>query len=160
MNGKDNVYEFLNQHQISYQYHEHVPVFTVEQAKELDISFEGTQCKNLFLRNKKGNKYYLLILEEHEDVKLLELSHILKESRLSFASPERLYGCMKVEPGAVGAFGLLNDRDNKVTVVLGRDLRKHKRITFHPNVNDATLAIAYEDFEKMLVILEKTIIQI
>lgn len=157
MTEKEKAYHFLKGHKIAYRVYEHESVYTVQDAKNLNLSFAGTQCKNLFLKNKKGNRYYLVILEENERVELSELCMLLNESRLSFASEERLYAAMKVEPGAVGLLGLINDVENQVDVVLGRGLQMNDSITFHPNSNDATVSIKSDDFEKILAILEKRV---
>ncbi len=157
---KQSVYQFLENCKIEYRKYQHQPVFTVDQAKELSSDLEGTNCRNLFLRNRKGNRYYLVILEENEELSLQDLRSFLNETNLSFASAERLFACLKVKPGAVGAFGLINDDENKVAVVLGKGLRNHGQIQFHPNENDETLSISYVDFEKILNVLQKRIVRL
>ena len=152
---KLKVYDFLDSHNIPYKKYSHQPVYTVDDAKALEIFIEGTHCKNLFLRNGKGDKHYLAILEQHEKISLNELAKVVGEKKLSFASEERLSTYLGIEAGSVGVFGLLNDYDNEVEVILGKDIKNHPEITFHPNENNETLGISYENFEKILKILEK-----
>jgi len=144
------VLEVLDNLQIPYEIHHHPPVYTVEQAEEHWKSIKGTHCKNLFVRNKKGNRHYLVILESRKRADLRELNKQLGEDRLSFASPERLKRYLGLEPGAVSPFGLINDTDKVVQVVLDKDIKETEWVSFHPNVNTATVTIASQDFDKFL----------
>jgi Ala-tRNA(Pro) deacylase len=148
--GEARVYEVLKTLGIPYTRHEHPPVFTVEQAEQYWTNIEGVHCKNLFLRNKKGNRHYLLIAETSKAVDLRRLNEKLGEDRLSFGSPERLMRLLALEPGSVSPFGLINDRQKEVIVVLDEDLKKAGRVNFHPNVNTATVGLSLQDFEKFL----------
>jgi len=147
---ENTVLEVLDSLQIPYEIHHHPPVYTVEQAEEHWEAVKGTHCKNLFVRNKKGNRHYLVILESRKRADLRELNNKLGEDRLSFASPERLKRYLGLEPGAVSPFGLINDTDKVVQVVLDKDLKEAEWVSFHPNVNTATVTISSLDFEKLL----------
>jgi len=144
------VYEALDRLGISYKRHEHPPVFTVEQAVLHWRDIEGAHCKNLFVRNKPGRRHYLIVAEHLKPVDLLALAKKLGDSRLSFASEERLLRYLGSHPGEVSPFGLLEDENREVIVVIDADLRKSTFISFHPNVNTATLTISFADFEKFL----------
>lgn len=144
------VLDVLDNLQIPHEIHHHPPVFTVEEAEEHWKSIKGTHCKNLFVRNKKGNRHYLVILESRKRADLRELNNRLGEDRLSFASPERLKRCLGLEPGAVSPFGLINDKEKVVQVVLDKDLKEADWVSFHPNINTATVTIAFKDFERYL----------
>ena len=85
------VYELLSRLTISYVRHDHIPVFTIEQANQLNLKISATRCKNLFLRNKKGNQHYLAIMEHSQLLDLRKLSSQIGSSALSLASEERLY---------------------------------------------------------------------
>jgi len=148
--SEQEVYEVLERLGISYVRHEHPPVFTVEQAEQYWEDIEGAHCKNLFLRNKKGNRHYLVILEHSKKAELKSLERQLREDRLSFASAERLRRYLGLETGAVSPFGLINDSKKEVQVVIDRDLKDVERVNFHPNVNTATVGIDFRDFEKFL----------
>ncbi len=144
------VYEVLKKLEIPFARHEHPPVFTVEQAQQHWVGVAGAHCKNLFLRNKKGNRHYLVILEHAKNANLRKLTEKLGEDRLSFGSPERLKRFLGLDPGAVSPFGLINDSQKEVIVVMDQDLRRAELVNFHPNVNTATVGISAADFEKFL----------
>lgn len=130
--------------------HEHPPVATVEEAEKHWAVLKGTHCKNLFLRNYKGNHHYLVIASVARGIDLKRLNALLGEDRLSFASAERLKRWLGVEPGSVSPFGLINDATHHVQVVCDQALRSSAAVGFHPNVNTATLEIAFADFERYL----------
>jgi Ala-tRNA(Pro) deacylase len=135
---------------IAYTRHDHPPVFTVEEAEQYWQDIDATHCKNLFVRNKKGNAHYLVMAEASKRVDLKTLTAQLAEDRLTFAAPERLQRFLGVSAGAVSPFGLINDVGRAVTVVLDDGLRSSSRVAFHPNVNTVTLALSFADFERFL----------
>ncbi|UCE40820.1 MAG: prolyl-tRNA synthetase associated domain-containing protein [Candidatus Aminicenantes bacterium] len=148
--SEKRVYGVLDKLGISYIRHEHPPVYTVEEAEKQWTKIIGAHCKNLFLRNKKGNRHYLVILEASKVADLKSLNKILGEDRLSFASEKRLMKYLGLETGAVSAFGLIYDKENHVKVVIDDDLKKAEAVNFHPNVNTATVGISFPDFERFL----------
>lgn len=148
---EQKIYEILNLLNIKYMRYEHKPVYTVEEANELDISISGQHCKNLFLRNRKGDIHYLVILDDTKKVDLKSLSKQIGSSSLSFASEERLTKYLGLKPGAVTPFGIINDIEREVTVLVDKDLVKADIVNFHPNVNTATIGVSYEDLEKFIV---------
>lgn len=150
LDRETRVYKVLDELGISYARHEHPPVFTVEEAEKHWTQITGAHCKNLFLRNKKGNRHYLVILEASKVADLKSLNKLLGEDRLSFASAERLMKFLGLETGAVSAFGLINDTENHVQVVIDEDLKQAAAVNFHPNVNTATIGVSFPDFEKFL----------
>ena len=148
--NEERVYAALDELGISYIRHEHSPVYTVEEAEKQWTTIIGAHCKNLFLRNKKGNRHYLVILEASKVADLKSLNKLLGEDRLSFASEKRLMKYLGLETGAVSVFGLINDKENHVKVVIDDDLKKTEAVNFHPNVNTATVGISFPDFEKFV----------
>jgi Ala-tRNA(Pro) deacylase len=130
--------------------YEHPAVFTVDEAVEHWAGIDATHCKNLFLRNKKGNRHYLVVLEHRKSADLRRLAEQVGDDRLSFASPERLQAHLGLTPGAVSPFGLVNDASRSVQVVVDADLRDAAKVAFHPNVNTATLVISGKDFARFL----------
>jgi Ala-tRNA(Pro) deacylase len=135
---------------IPFKRYAHPAVYTVDEAAAHWASIPATHCKNLFLRNRKGNRHYLLIARHDARVNIAELTRKLGEDRLSFGSPERLQRCLGLEPGSVSPFGLLNDADRNVIVVIDNSLRGADCVGFHPNVNTATLTLSFEDFLRFL----------
>lgn len=148
--NEQKLYDILNSLEIKYIKYEHNPVYTCDEAKELDIEITGQHCKNLFLRNRKGDVHYLVILDESKTIDLKALSKQIGSSSLSFASEERLFKYLQLKPGSVTPFGLINDVEREVIVLIDKDLVNRSPINFHPNVNNATLGISYGDFEKFI----------
>jgi len=148
--AEQKVLDVLRQLGIPWERHEHPPVFTVEQAEVHWRDIDALHVKNLFLRNDRGNRQYLVILGTSKKVDLKVLAKLLGEDRFSFGSAERLKRCLGVEPGSVSAFSLINDKDKSVDVVIDEELRTAGRVAFHPNDNRATLAINSGDLTKFL----------
>ncbi|MFD0916619.1 prolyl-tRNA synthetase associated domain-containing protein [Pseudahrensia aquimaris] len=124
---------------------DHPPLFTVEDSQKLRGSIEGGHTKNLFLKDKKG-AYFLLTAEEDSEVNLKTLHKLLDgSSRFSFGKPEALLELLGVIPGAVTAFGIINDRENNVTFAIDSRLMRHDKINCHPLTNEATTTIARDD---------------
>jgi Ala-tRNA(Pro) deacylase len=154
------VYAALDAMGIPYIRHEHPPVFTVEEALVHWKGIEGAHCKNLFLRNKKGNRHYLVIAEFLKIVDLRAAARVLRDERLSFGSDERLARCLGLHPGEVSPFGLLQDDERRVTVVLDADLARWDKVNFHPNVNTATLTISYADLRRFLTARGNAVVEL
>ena len=144
------VRDTLTKLEIDFTRHEHPPVFTVDQAVKQWKGIQGAHCKNIFVRNKKGNRHFLIIVEHLKKLDLKQLSARLGQDRLSFASPERLNKYLGLEAGSVSPFGLINDTDHHVKVLLDEDLQHEEFINFHPNINTATYTISFSDFKKFL----------
>lgn len=145
-----DVYALLERLGIAYQRHEHPPAYTVEDADRYYGHLPGGHFRNLFLRNKRGNRHYLLVVESHKPVDLKALRATIGESTLSFASPGRLRARLGLTPGSVSPFGLIHDAERSVVVLLDRDLLACERVNFHPNVNTATITVSREDFQRFL----------
>ena len=135
---------------ITFTRHEHPAVATVEDAREHWADIDATHCKNLFLRNQKGNRHYLVVLTASKTADLRGVADQIGDGKLSFASPERLMTHLGLTPGSVSPFGLINDPAHAVRVVLDRDLKAASRLSFHPNINTVTFTIAAADFLRFL----------
>jgi Ala-tRNA(Pro) deacylase len=135
---------------IDYIRHEHPPVATVEEAEAHWAGIDATHCKNLFLRNQKGSRHYLVVLTASKRADLRAVADQIGDGKLSFASAERLMAHLGLTPGSVSPFGLINDRAHAVRVVLDRDLKSAARLSFHPNINTVTFTVAAADFARFL----------
>jgi len=147
---EQGVHDVLDALGIAYEPHAHPPVATAEEAAQHWAGIDAAHCKNLFLRNQKGTRYYLVIIEHTKRADLRAVANQIGDGKLSFASPERLMTHLGLAPGSVSPFGLTHDREHVVRVFIDRDLQSARRISFHPNINTATLVIAYADFLKFL----------
>jgi Ala-tRNA(Pro) deacylase len=135
---------------IGYTRHEHPAAATVEEAEPHWAEIDATHCKNLFLRNQKGDRHYLVVLEASKKADLRAVADQIGDGKLSFASPERLMKHLGLTPGSVSPFGLINDHPHVVRVVLDRDLKAATRLSFHPNINTVTFTVAAADFTRFL----------
>jgi Ala-tRNA(Pro) deacylase len=145
-----DIYQILDELKIPFQKYEHPAVYTVAEAEKYDIQIDAGMTKNLFLRNKKGDKYFLVVMEGKKRADLKELGLMLDEPKLSFASPEKMSEYLGLTPGSVSPFGLINDSGKVVKVLVDKALMTYDRLGFHPNVNTATLAINTNDFKRFL----------
>ena len=135
---------------ISVDRYEHPAIDTAEAGEQYWADIDAVHCKNLFMRNQKGTRHYLVILNYLKRANLRAVSDQVGDGKLSFASPERLMTHLGVTPGSVSPFGLIHDTSHQVRVVLDRDLRAAHRISFHPNINTATIVLAFADFLRFL----------
>ena len=126
----------------------HEPVFTVEEADKIK-DIPGMHCKNLFLKNRKGKKFYLVVLPTYKKFSMKDFETIVGE-KIKFANDEELLNLLGVKSGAVSPFNLINDSNKKVKVMIDKDVWKAEEKGFHPNVNTATLVIGKEEFERYI----------
>ena len=148
-----DIYDFLDSIDVSYERFDHPAVFTVTEAKILSPEIDGASTKNLFLRDKKGIRHFLVTVPQDKQVDLKELSSILEASRLSFASPDRLKKFLGIDPGSVSLLALLNDQENNVEVFVDKEIWNSEKILCHPLVNTSTLAVPRNGIQ---LFLEKT----
>lgn len=153
MSGQKIVYDTLEKMKIPYRKAEHKAVFSADDMSESDMSlWEGYKVsKNLFLRNAKGDRHYLVVTTVDKKADLRSLAEKIGSTRLSFASEERLEKYLKVKPGSVSAFCVLNDENREVTVIFDEDLIGEKHFALHPNENTATVYIDFADVEKIVL---------
>ena len=149
---EERVVRRLRELGIVFERHEHPPVATVEAAEQYWSGIESTHCKNLFLRNQKGSRHYLVIVEHQKKADLRKVADQIGDGKLSFGSPERLMTHLGLTPGSVSPFGLINDPSHSVRVVLDRDLKSAARLSFHPNINTVTFVVSAADFAQFLAV--------
>ena len=167
----EKVEKFLEANGISFKTHHHPPLPTIELALEYWKEIDSTHCKNLFFRNHKGNRHYLVVFECHKELSIHTLEKSLRQGKLSFASQERMERCLGLLPGSVSPFGLINDMDltdeegkpkegvaakelfengHRVKLFLDKDLLNAERVSFHPCDNTASTVVSNADFLKFL----------
>jgi Ala-tRNA(Pro) deacylase len=150
MRGQKELYQLLDSLSISFEYHEHPPVATIDDAVIHWKSFNCGRCKNIFFRNHKGDRHYLVILEHLRQLNIHDLEQRLKQGKLSFASDQRLKKYLGIEPGSVSPFGLINDESHHVHLFIDEKLNESERLAFHPNLNTASLIVSKSDLLKFL----------
>ncbi|MEM7116663.1 MAG: prolyl-tRNA synthetase associated domain-containing protein [Chloroflexota bacterium] len=147
-----NIFSFLQQHNIDYERVDHPPVYTVAEAKEKVPPLAGAETKNLFVRTRKGDRHFLVVVGYDKSVDLKGLAMALGVKRLGFASPERLLKYLGITPGAVSLLAILNDSEAAVEVVVDQAVWATERFKCHPLVNTSTLSIAKSDVERIFEI--------
>jgi Ala-tRNA(Pro) deacylase len=128
---------------------EHPPLFTVEQSQALRGEIAGGHTKNLFLKDKR-DVLFLVVAAEDAALDLKGLHRQIACQRLSFGRPELLADVLGVVPGSVTPFGVINDSEGRLSVILEENLLKYDRLNFHPLENTATTTIGREDFLRFL----------
>ena len=142
--------EQLKEEKYNIKVHEHQPLFTVEDSKILRGKINGAHSKNLFLKNKK-NKFFLVSCEETVRIDLKKISKSLKMGNVSFAKEEYLDKYLKIKPGSVSPFALLNDVGNQVDFYLEQTLYESKFVNFHPLINTFTITIETNRFIEFMI---------
>ena len=150
MKGQKELYDLFEKLGIQFEYHEHPPLATIEDAIIHWKDYNSGRCKNIFFRNHKGNRHYLVILEHLRKLDIHDLEKRLRQGKLTFASDQRLKKHLGLEPGSVSPFALINDKENHVHLFIDEKLNESERLAFHPNVNTATLVITKTDFLRFL----------
>lgn len=149
-NPKEKVLQVLNDLNIEYKLINHPAAFTVEEMDNLNIIQYGDGCKNLFLRDAKSKRFFLLVLNKDKKADLRSIQNQLGCTRLSFASEERLFKYLHLHKGEVTPLGIINDHDAFVEVVFDKDLMGKNKLGVHPNVNTATIWISFDDLKKII----------
>ena len=128
---------------------EHAPLHTVAESQAARQGLPGGHCKNLFLKDKKGALFLVVVLEDR-DVPIQKLAKRIGAARLSFGRAELLMEILGVEPGSVTPFALMNDRDQRLTVILDQEMLAHDILNYHPMRNDATTALKTPDLLRFI----------
>jgi Ala-tRNA(Pro) deacylase len=150
MRGQKELFELFEELAIQFEYHEHPPLATIEDAKIHWKDYNSGRCKNIFFRNHKGDRHYLVILEHLRQLNIKDLEQRLRQGKLTFASDQRLKKYLGLEPGSVSPFGLINDIEKHVYLFIDEKLNEYDRLAFHPNINTASVVISKSDFLKFL----------
>jgi len=142
--------DFLARHRIDAERFDHPPVMTVEESERLVPTLPGAKTKNLFLRNKKGDRHFLVTVPHDLAVDLNALGARLGAGRLGFASAERLERHLGITPGSVSLLALVNDAAHAVEFVIDRRLWQADAVHAHPLRNDATMVVPHASLERFL----------
>ena len=146
-----NIYHFFAEHNIEYERYDHPAVFTCEEAERLCPSMpdNAIKTKNLFLRDKKGRRHFLVTIPDNKKVDVKALETLLGASKLSFASPQRLEKFLQLTPGSVTILGILHDADHEVEVIIDLAVWGAEAIRCHPLVNTSTLVMPLSQLQRL-----------
>jgi len=146
---QEELFKKLDELGIAYKTHHHAPVFTVEEAQAETDQIPGGHCKNLFLKDKTGDLYLVVCLQETA-IDLKAFRKLVGARNLSFGKPDLLYEILGVEPGSVTPFSLINDKARKVSVILEKRMMEHDLLNYHPLQNVMTTQISSTALEAFI----------
>lgn len=144
------IFAFLTGLGIAYLRFDHEPVYTCEDANLLNPDIPGIKTKNLFLRDRKGKRHFLLVVRDDKNVDLTLLSEQLAVNRLALASAERLATYLATQPGSVSILDVIHDPESRVELVIDQDVWRAEELQCHPFVNTSTLVISLADMRRLL----------
>lgn len=145
------VYDFLDALGIEYQRVDHEAAMTIDACEEIDRTLEISICKNLFLCNRQETSFYLLMMPGDKKFKTKDLSAQINSARLSFGKPEYMEEFLDITPGSLSVLGLMNDREQRVQLLIDEDILKDPYIGCHPCINTSSLKIRTEDMMKKII---------
>ena len=144
-------YAFLDSLGIEYDRVDHEPAMTMEACEEVDKALGAVMCKNLFLSNRQETVFYLLLIPGDKPFKTKDLSSQLGVARLSFGRAEFMEEYLDITPGSLTVLGLMNDKENKVQLLIDEDVLSAEFIGCHPCVNTSSLSIKVKDLKEKII---------
>ena len=148
---EERVYDLLERLGVPFERVDHDAVGTIEGCAEIEKLLDIEICKNLFLRNSKGDQYYLLMLPGGKHLVTKDLAKKIVSTRLSFGTPEKMEEYLDITPGSVSVLGLMNDHENNIQLLVDNDIKKWEYFGCHPCINTSSLKIKTADlFSKIL----------
>ena len=148
---EQRVYTLLDSLKIDYVRVDHEPAMTMEACEEIDKALGAVMCKNLFLSNRQETAFYLLLIPADKPFKTKDLSAQLGVARLSFGKAEYMEEYLDITPGSLSVLGLMNDKENKVQLLIDEDIFTSELIGVHPCVNTSSLAITVKDLREKII---------
>ena len=150
------VKDYLKEKDIKFKEFEHPPVYTCEEAEKYNKEIKGIHSKNLFIKDRKSKRFYLIVLPANKKLDMDKLSDILS-NKIKFANENDLREILGLETGAVSPFGLINDVENRVILVIDKLVLESDFVSFHPNINTMTLELDKKEFEKYIKSLKNEV---
>lgn len=145
------VYDFLDGLGIPYQRVDHPAAMTMEDCAQIDKALDAVTCKNLLLCNRQKTAFYLLLIPGDKVFKTKDLSAQIGSSRLSFAGAEDMEQLLDITPGSLSVLGLINDKEDRVQLLIDEDVLKGEYIGFHPCINTTTLRLKMSDLTDTII---------
>lgn len=150
MEAYQKVYQYLDSHNMQYQVVDHEPAFHVSDMVDIKEPENSVGVKNLFLQDEKKQNFFLVVVPQEKRVNIKELRRQIGSKPLSFAGPDLLWQYLQVAPGSVSPFGILNDPQALVNVILDEALLAYDKIGPHPNDNTKTVWIGPKHIQAMI----------
>jgi len=137
--------EYLENNSIEYELINHKPLFTCDQAKELNLP--GILNKTLLVKDKK-NKFHLIILPDYKKLNSNNFAKKIQGKKIRFATSDELEKLLKLKPGSVSPLGLINNQN--IPIYIDKEIWESEIISFHPNDNTMSLIFTKENFHKLI----------
>jgi len=148
---EEYVKDYLDRNKINYILHKHAPVFTVSESKIHCKDIPGLHLKNLFLKEKEGNRFFLVTMNADDRLNIKKLAADLEaKGGLTFANEQELSELLKLKPGSVSPLGMINDAEKKVFFIVDKKAWDAEIVGFHPNINSETLEVKQLDFQNLI----------
>lgn len=144
-------YDFLDSFGVEYQQIDHEAAMTMEACEEIDKALDVAICKNLLLCNRQETDFYLLLMPGDKPFKTKFLSAQIGSARLSFAKAEYMEEFLDITPGSLSVMGLMNDKENRVQLLIDEDVLKEEYFGCHPCINTSSLRFKTEDLETIII---------
>lgn len=154
-----NIKSYLKELKIEFKIHIHPAVYTCEEADKYSQDIKGIYSKNLFMKNNKSLRFYLIIIPENERLNIKKFESILNQ-KLKFANETELKNILNITAGAVSPFALINDKESQVNLIIDNKIWDSEFVSFHPNINTETLELKGKDFQKYIHSLNNKLILI
>lgn len=148
---RQKIFDILNQLEIPYTNYEHEAVFTCDEAKWVEIP--GYRVKSLLLRNKKATNFYMVVLPDYKQLDTNIIRGIFDDSKMSFASEEKMLEKIGLRPWSVSPFALVNNLERDIRVVFDTEIQG-TLVGFHPLQNDNTIVLEMPEMDRFLDNLE------
>lgn len=137
---KKRVYNLFDELKINYSVVDHEAIFSEKDSEGIECKFEGVVCKNLFLKEKKGTKFYLVSLPLHKRANIKEIEKKLNVKKLTFGNEEELFENLKIKPGSVSILNIIEAPNTNVTFIIDKELLGIQKVCFHPNDNTSSIS--------------------
>ena len=145
------VYDFLDSLGIDYQRIDHEAGNTMEALEDVHSALGAMVCKNLLLCNRQKTSFYLLMMPGDKPFKTKDLSAQIGSSRLSFADGEFMEEFLDITPGSLSVLGLMNDKENRVRLLMDEDILADEYVGCHPCINTSSLRLKKTDLMERII---------
>ncbi len=154
----EDVLLFLDKNKIEYKLYRHEKAVSVEDSKRIIHIPDCLGCKSLFVKDKKSDRYFLLVLPNDKRAEMRNLAHYVGSEKFEFATEEKLMEYLGVVRGSVSPYCLLNPNSDKVNLLVDKQLVSSPFVRFHPCDNTASVVTTNKDFFNCMEIIGKSII--
>ena len=142
---EERCYDLLDSLRVEYFRVDHEHADTIQDCELVENLLGAKICKNLFLTNRQQTDFYLLIMPGEKPFKTKLLSKQINTARLSFGTPEQMERYLDTLPGSASILGLMNDQENKVRLLVDKDLLDETEFGCHPCQNTSSLRFQTAD---------------